>query len=403
MFRLLIEKKYIVGVELFLLTLGFALIIATFYLQESRHGYRHDLDRGFGGDLDQIYIVRVDESNENTSVIYDRYREIEEAFSTNHLLEGIMSIQGPYQPENGKLLEDMRTYIPEGEKPVLFGASSNALKLCNVRLYKGDIGLQHMEEDEIGVWLGYAYRDIEVGTRYQENGYEYVVMGILEKDAVLPSGNFLYGNLENEEQGCIKLNNHFITYMPADRVLFLLKAKKGVSAVDVSEAVKEIGNQYGIRYLTSSLRADLITEEKRTDAMASEMSKAYFLIVLATISTIISLQITSIIRNRRMYGILIANGATVQDIFTMEMDELVIKLVISIIVATGAVYGILYQYLGLAYVTYNQSAIDLFHYILFHKVLLKALLVNIVVAVSGTLIPLLMILHMQPVDMIRKD
>ncbi len=396
-------SKRILGffMEFTILVLGFVTISFAIFMLEAREEFKDKLLKILNADLNNVYIFDVEGIYDEESIIniIDSVRDIEG-------VKGLFGCSYGGGAPVKELIDLQNSKLDNKESASFEGYYSmpDILDICDVKLESGKkISYEECktksEDYWSGVYLGYNYRDsgVDIGNVFYMNTKTYTipfeVLGILGKDTVLPN-NLCFGEYENYQDSWINMNDSFLIideYSPDVMIIFNENC-------DVEEIKGKIIDKYP-NVVFKSISTEIIKSEYNSKQIVLVLEKMFYIFMLVSITSIVCIQIVSIIKNLKDYGILLVNGATIKDLIIIELFEMIIKTVLALLVSSVITYIIIYVIFGFGILQVDVMTLKT---MLVTKVIWKSLLIILIIVITATIIPIMTLFKLRPNELIRK-
>lgn len=181
--------------------------------------------------------------------------------------------------------------------------------------------------------LGYNLRKIPVGTTFQDDYNKYEVMGIMKKGTYITDPDIISKNLGGLNMSYkINMDNLILVLIPeGEQAMGVRNAfcvNDGYTYRDAVSAIKEAGNEQGIRVKTGTLQARLDTLFSENKRVKSRIDIIAVIICIAVFMLCVTVQLLGIYMKRNEIGIWLANGMSRKEVFEIIWLENFIKVVI---------------------------------------------------------------------------
>lgn len=290
-----------------------------------------------------------------------------------------------------------------------------AVGLFNISLEDGYEFEKPDTEDVRYMYLGNKLSSIPIGTSFEQTTYykpsedahveektiKLIVKGYIREGSKIVNGDVVYRNksikdfyydmdylflcVKNDD--CIETDNIFLTY----------NVKDDYDVADVREKMNKIANAGGVPLVHSNYEEAFQSRESDNMRLYSYIIQIAVIILVTVIVLQICMQSMNIISNSGNYGIMYANGVSKKDLRGIIVTQSLIKYIFSLVLA--------FVILVVLYVLYgdvdNKFLLSEFIYCIKHFVLLKSLVISFVIMVVGTVVPILVIESMTPVQLIK--
>ncbi len=310
------------------------------------------------------------------------------------LLDQIESIDGVIG--SGIYWEDSIVCTDTEEYPVVV-ISESLCGLCNIEGLTTELFQRQEETDYIGIVAGY-----ELGKRYpvgtiisdENSNYTYIVTKVLPRNSKWIDSdmeNGLYYDLDNHFLvGAQKYFDESTLYLMNGLINFCYHISSDADEQKIKEQVQNCAESLDVNvYSIHSLKQLAQWDQEVLGIGDEELRLSLFLLFSAMFAMLIGSLITIYIRKKDI-GILYTNGYSKRDIMYMYCIENTLKIVIAFVIALG--YWSVQQY------NYFGWSISIIWILIPWSVCVAVLLVF-----WGSLVPILQIQKLQPVDLIGKS
>lgn len=372
------------------------------------------LNDSFDKNLSEVYYVSTAEDIDETyrsfieSIVKDKYIDCYGFYRyKSHVF---------YELENNidyiKIVKDKygddKNYINENQAQVLY-IDNTLSSMCNIYDTNGNrITNKITNEEYIPLYIGNnlrnvipvgtvlsSYKRIKVNNRFQKEKIKFKVIGILQKDSKwLEDINIEVMN------SVIDLDNKFVAIQPYNsednmgRCLYTLKGDnaKKIFNKDVMKSARD--NKLLVKANT--------VKEEVSNTIKSDIKelKVYIVfavfIILVSVLAISSISTVSLLLRKRDYGIMYANGMSMQDVRKIVITENIVKILVSFILSQLYIlYDLFMNYsgrneIGLSNLLYIQSKVTVYQMIGIASIVL----------IISVIVPLYMINRLKITEMI---
>lgn len=270
-----------------------------------------------------------------------------------------------------------------------------------------------MEPEWNGVYLGYNYHGITVGSIYEFTIFDGTtlkceVLGILEKGSQIVSnlvmsdgrGNGIY-TMEYLDDAIIMPEQLYISDRPKGACNWAYTPADGVSMKEarsfLEEKAKELGLMVEIAYLSDGFLAEEIEQRdvRRIDQEACVMLCVICLLVCAC------LQFMQVMEERKKLGILYANGFSTMDIIWMFTWQSIIQIIVAMMAAWLGLKKLGEGFFNMP--TVQTNVIKAVNHWIGTMALPKMICFGIIVFVICVSIPFLMVKGKCPAELIKDN
>ncbi len=391
--------------ETFFVIIALSMLSVMFFLKTLSNETTDELNMVFPDGMERIGIVHLSGSLESERLFF------EEA-NMNHSIESISPVSvGAIEllPELAGLQGDHKIgyYYELTNALEVHNARTEILQLCDYPLYSGEI-ISSSEADQkgdnwLGLYLGWEYRDIPIGTKYQyttNDGsitYIYEVLGILKKGCRFMNMEYATGYgwtqlkpTHSLDYGVLLVQNHLVT---SGIALFKMDDDSTYEQAEIE--LKQIANKYNLYIETGNLKKSIESGNAGSEGIQNVFLYMFYIIAFSVLLSSICAQFFIMRQYFPHYGILCATGADINDILYIQVFKSIFRFVGSFVCAS--IIGILlirsyFNYLG------ERGTIALDIYI--HYVVWKLLIADFMIIFFGGLSPVLYIKNMSVVDLL---
>lgn len=252
------------------------------------------------------------------------------------------------------------------------------------------------------LYLGNAYTGIPVGTEFHDTSYSpattYKVAGILKKDISFASADLLAGvdfttlrcdiNMNYE---IICINEGASLYSP-----WLFSINKTYTMEEGMKELKEIADALNIKIREYPLQTKFNTVGTETQIMEESLSEMLVLIFITITIIVTLLQIVEILHHFHIYGIMYSVGFLSSEIIVIMIIRNIIYYIFSLCTGLLMLFAI-----GKRYFITNIQVKDMFFELLFQRVFPAGTLFMMFLFCIMTLIPCIVLIRRDPVELIQ--
>lgn len=247
-------------------------------------------------------------------------------------------------------------------------------------------------DDYILIYLGYAFRDIPIGTVFSsgegEEKISYVVAGIFEKDTtILDWQTLMMGSNSFQFSYGISLDNMILLRIrECDRGYLYLynffSCADGYTYEDAEKRVKEISEELGITVETDRLSNRVESVMGVTDWLVSEIERIAGLLFFSSVIILLSSQLLSLLRRKEELGVWISCGIEKRQIMRVLLLENGIKLLLSAGIVIG-IFALFWKSMR-----FDESVYHELRYVIYYNLDISILLVALGMTVLVSLVPI---------------
>ncbi len=254
------------------------------------------------------------------------------------------------------------------------------------------------------IYLGYAFRDIPIGTQYTvDYGDEkeiYEVAGILENDTRLISLEQLYSVSYNTVRCDMNMDYQILSINdgPSYTSPWIFSVSKEYSMEEGMAELEKIANEFNVSVEVFPLQEKFGKASKETEIMKNCLLEMLILLVISILVIVITLQIVQIYHSARQYGLLYAVGFSFLDIQQIMFIRNVVYSVCSVFIGCG-----LLLWIGDKYFIVNNQVGDMFYELLSTRIMPLCILFIIGICVCVTVIPCYIFQKMSPVELLQGE
>lgn len=300
-----------------------------------------------------------------------------------------------------ELMKDIR-------KDSVYGivTAGNPLPICNAPLQSGEYK-ESEDKYVVYLYLGNNLSEIPVGTEYHFSGaigtdhelnVTYIVQGVFEKGAVFIDQRLLSQTYDLLSEECAyNLDNMVIAQTYPSRSNWFFYTVNGESSVEVvNDEIGKLAKETGWPMITASASEIMRGRQEKTMEVSKMVIDLLIIVVLSNIIILSCLSVSSILGNKSEYGILQANGYGSYQLSLIIVIENTIKFVIATVLGCFVAKKVisLYAFWDIGTMEY------VFNDIFMNYVLWKVLLIMVVLIVISSVIPVIVINRLKPVDLI---
>lgn len=385
--------------EMIMLILCLFVLSVSVFMKVQGNYCRTSLDMVLTEGVSHVGIVSVDEYDSEAARSFYQEAEKEEAIHSIGSMEvGATDIF----PELAAVQGNHKTYIYGGSNDLeCYYMRSDLLSLCNVSLLDGAMikDMSGYDDYWFGLYLGYEYRDIPVGTKYTytlSNGIvvTYEVLGIFDKGSRFVNDKIFFPSMFSATKLYLDMDYAVVMTaktMTASQGLFSFTDYKKAKAV-----LMNLADKYGVTVQIANIEEQLKEGAREADNFQELLLRVFLLLAVSVIVCECSFQIVSIWRNSYQYGILVSMGSKMRDIISIVIVGEVIKYLLSFVLAAVLSFVFIRYYFTIA-----SDEIDILGELLIYNVFPKAFVAGIVIAIAGAIIPLIRLNRLSPVEMLK--
>lgn len=280
------------------------------------------------------------------------------------------------------------------------------LTLCNLQ-YEDYIPADQLDDSDKDIqymYLGYAYRDIPVGTIFKYNSMGvtimYEVAGILKKDTGFASQDLLNAEDFTTLRSDINMNYEIICINdgPSYTGPWMFSVEKNYTLEEGMEELNRIAAANGIEIEVYSLQSTFDNVKQQTQVMQDSLLDMLMLILLVLVIVVTTLQIVQIFHQSHSYGILYSVGFLSLEIQAMMIIRNVIYFVFSFCIGTGLLIGI-----GHLYFMSDIQSKEVFLHLLFTQVLPVGGILMLILFCIITAIPCYVFNRQDPIKLMQGE
>ena len=385
--------------ELVMLTLCLFVLSVSVFMKVQGDYCKTSLDLVLTEGVSGTGIVTVGEyDSEAAQLFYQEAEKERELHSIGSLNVGATDIL----PELAAIQGSHKMYIYGGSDDLeCYYMRSDLLDLCNVRLLEGTGFKDISGQDEYwsGLYLGYEYRDIPVGTTYtynlsNGNVATFEVLGIFDQGSRFVNNKIFFPSMFSTTKLYSDLDYAVVMTdktMTAYQGLFSFDDYKKAKAL-----LMNLADQYGISIQIASVEEQLKEGARESDSFQELLLRVFLLLAVSVVVCECSFQIVSIWRNSYQYGILVSLGSKMKDIISIVIVGEVIKYVISFLLSAVLSFVFIKYYFTIA-----SDEVSILSELLGHYVLPISFVAGIAISIAGAIVPLIRLSRLSPVEMLK--
>jgi ABC-type antimicrobial peptide transport system permease subunit len=262
--------------------------------------------------------------------------------------------------------------------------------------------LENTDENHSMIYLGYAYKDIPVGTVYSQNyygtTYEYEVAGILKKGQRFLSEDVLLMTTDTLQ---VYDNLDYAVLVVDDEEVFsgqgYIAVKKGMES-EALALIDETAEKYSITYQLENL-TPLFEEVKEENLEFIKQTAAMtgFMLILS-IFLMGRRQMIYILKQQREFAVLYAQGVSEKDLLTAILMETLQRMLAAFLLVMFTIW-----ILGRFVLDGTSQLITSMTDMLMHSVYPELAVIMFAVGIISVIIPLVLMHRKMPVDLLRED
>ncbi|MCD7708255.1 MAG: ABC transporter permease [Clostridiales bacterium] len=260
--------------------------------------------------------------------------------------------------------------------------------------------LDASDDNVFYLYLGYAYRGIEVGTQYQDGGITYEVAGMLKKDATFLSTELSsYISLAtmrcdvNMNYEIVCVSSGMSTYAP-----WFFAVDKNSDFEAGMQKLEELAEEYGVDTEFTPLEESFEEADEESEILQDILREtlSLFLIVIFVIITV--LEVVQVYHMSHRFGIFYAVGFETSDIWQMLMVKNIIYFICSAAIGTC-----LTIFVGRKCFVDDFQASEVFGRLLFLRVLPVCILLMLAIFAVATAVPCRIFGKMDPAELLKEE
>lgn len=397
------KKRYILS--LFLLTIVFILINYILFTFDIGNSVRNTIDSTLNSStkLSGKLVLNLEEENpDNIQRFMEEANKESYVETVGELMAGSFD---NYIPDLRNLQlgyeEEVKKNSDGYDGDLTYYAYLDTIHLLGIGLEKGEWisneKLAEMEKNNVtGIYLGYAYNDIPVGSIFEcEDGGKCQVLGILKKDSkCLASKVYLGDYIRNFN---LLTNMDYIFLIPESYYYYtspsLVVFNKEVSFEEGASRLKELADKYGVSLELCSFEEMIIKSESDKRVLYIILTVIVMALMVVYSLVVYHSYCSSNKNDKYEYDIMKTYGAEETDIIGImvisDMFNWLISFIISVFIGVFAVYHL--------YV-YDRNYTKYVYYISFHMTIYKLLIISSVLVGISMLLPLIKVKRKSSVE-----
>ena len=257
------------------------------------------------------------------------------------------------------------------------------------------------------LYLGNNLSEIPVGTEYHFSGaigtdhelnVTYIVQGVFEKGAVFIDPRLLSQTYDLLSEECAyNLDNMVIAQSDSSRSNWFFYTVNDESSVEVvNDEIGELAKETGWPVITASASEIMRGRQEKTMEVSRMVIDLLIIVVLSNIIILSCLSVSSILGNKSEYGILQANGYGSYQLSLIIVIENAVKFAIATVLGCFMAKKVISLYAFWDIETMEYVFNDIF----MNYVLWKVLLIMAVLIVVSSVVPVIVINRLKPVELI---
>lgn len=208
-----------------------------------------------------------------------------------------------------------------------------------------DFAKEKQEKEIVYLYLGNAYKDIPIGTEFQDKYSRFIVAGILDGKQEMLDYNLVNGFYEavsyakNFDYGIIG-----ITDEPPNTSRLWLSAAEGFSIEQALSAAEKVAEKYGIGLKYTTLQDSYELNMSDSMLLGKYLLRLAWILIPSIALMLICVQATSVLGGLRQYGVLYSLGFSKKNIVMSIVIKNVILCILSLalVLPSALVVGSLY-------------------------------------------------------------
>ncbi len=283
--------------------------------------------------------------------------------------------------------------------------STDTAKICNMNLLSGTMPDELAYDDyTIYLYLGYDFRDIPLGTIYEEERpdgtyYRVIVAGILEKGQRWLDANYYISFDFTSISDYICLDSSYL-YTNGDDFGFPLffNFEEGYDFDDISKQIKEVGEKYGVTLSVNSIGQKYAVADEQRSVMNRAVRDCILLMAVTSISLLLCMEVLEFYQNKRQYGLYLVTGMTAADIGHIISWKKLIETVLALVLSLLLTYRIcLYMF------DINEDVNNVIMDVLGRYVIWQLLIISLVLFLFSTIFSVEAVKRYTPIELLEKE
>lgn len=331
------------------------LCVAAVVMPQILHHSENEIKRALGDDMSKFGVISNSGSDlydQNLSgYLSDIYHAPEIAGVGTWTYFGFVEHQETVNQETdywNKILEIQNSHIrefdesPDEVQTVYMPAY--AFQINHLELYSGSDG-QVGSNTEYLMYLGYHFRDIPIGTVFQDekSGFRCTIAGILKEGTSIVDAQELLWNYGGLKLSCsVEMDNMVLLLSPCDgenyfAPVYFFKCADGYTYEEAAAKIKEISEEYHIQAAVGTLQKrvrDVLSDAKWLSDGIAKLSAALF---PAACVMLLATQMLTIMLRKEELGVWLLSGMDKKEIFRILLGENIVKTAVSALIAYGVV------------------------------------------------------------------
>jgi hypothetical protein len=378
------------------------------FMQEYMNYFRHSLEEIISVPLDRVGTFTFSDDNAESGAGAEFYQEIKQSDVIECAGTTVLGAANIF-PELIEMQKDYIKRIPNswvtpGVASQQVYTTPDMLKLFGARLQAGDWVTDEELEDMYqqkcyGFYLGSAYKDVPVGTRYvNEDGWTAVILGILADDTVWLSDSLTKGDYAYNTDASIDMN--YMILEVSDSIgssMLFYSVADGYTMEEGREEIQSIGRKYDMSfYGMNSIEDKIQSAESDMDIQKQLFLRLFVLMVIVAVISLSKFQMVSILNQYYEYGVLLVSGAGMSDIGGMVLVETLLKFLAAYFLSAASSTLIIVRIFTNTY----GAKISMIRNVLLYYASWRVLLIGLLVMLLATIIPIIKLLCTKPVELL---
>lgn len=278
--------------------------------------------------------------------------------------------------------------------------------LCNLEYetYISPDELENSDETMRYIYLGYAYREIPLGTEFIDSSVKpaltYRVAGILKKDTSFASTELMSGVDFTTLRSDINMNYEILCVNPADSKSWpwMFSVNENYTMKEGMEELYRIAEIEGVEIEAYTLQSSFDELKIETKIMQENLLEMLILILIVIAIVVTILQIVQIFNQARSYGIMYSLGFMTSEILAIMVIRNVIYFVFSLCIGIGGLI-----FIGNKFFISNIQNQTMFFQLLFQQVLPISVTLMLILFCIITIIPCFLFSRQDPIKLIQGE
>lgn len=334
-------KKYILSV--LLMSISLLLIMFSLLIYKGEQYSYISCNDALNKGIDGTAVLRLDENsfiyNQEVKTFLKEASERKEIYCIGSMVDygcTYESLNELYEIQRGHV-QDYEIALQDDLIEIKM-INSYLMPLCNLKLKEGIPfdKLEFKDAEQIGyLYLGAAYKDIDVGTVFTEkDGRKIVVAGVIQENE-----RWILNSLVDTYTSEIldyTIDCNYEIFLVTNQEVFSsglwISAEDGYIIEQAIDAAKEVGKKYGIEFSYDTLMDKVNRVSQDTDLLLSYLTKLLGIVMISSLLMIITTQIVTMLESSKNYGVMYAVGFSRREVNRMLLWKHIITAITSLVI-----------------------------------------------------------------------